>query len=196
MKNPGLKPVVGLFVLAFSVFLLVYSCGSHSPMTEQEKVERGRYLVSIGGCGDCHSPKVIKGMGPQEDQSRLLSGHPATEQLPEMPQGALTMTGWVAATNMSLTAWLGPWGISYAANLTPDEVTGIGAWTEKAFINAIRNGKHLGTGRPILPPMPWQNYARMTDEDLGAIFAYLKSLPPVRNQVPQPVSMEELTLNR
>ncbi len=196
MKNPGLKPAAGLFVLAFSVFLLVYSCGSQSIMTEQEKIARGKYLVTSSGCGDCHSPKVIRGQGPEEDGSRLLSGHPSTEQMPAMPDGALTMTGWVAATNIHLTAWLGPWGISYAANLTPDDLTGIGAWTEKAFINTMRNGKHLGTGRQILPPMPWQNYAQMTDEDLGTIFAYLKSLPPVRNQVPQPVSLGELTSNR
>jgi hypothetical protein len=55
------------------------------------------------------------------------------------------------------------------------------------FINALRKGQHLGAGRPILPPMPWEDLGRMSDDDLKAMFAYLKSLPPVKNQVPEPV---------
>jgi hypothetical protein len=89
--------------------------------------------------------------------------------------------------NNNLTAWVGPWGISFAANLTPDMVTGSGAWTEEAFIAAMRTGKHLGAGREILPPMPWFNLTNATDEDLSAIFAYLKSIKPIENMVPAPV---------
>jgi hypothetical protein len=85
-----------------------------------------------------------------------------------------------------LTAWAGPWGGSYAANLTPDEATGLGIWTEELFIQALRSGKHMGVGRDILPPMPWQNCAVLTDSDLRAIFAYLRSIPPIRNSVPVP----------
>jgi hypothetical protein len=88
---------------------------------------------------------------------------------------------------MHLSAWAGPWGISFSANLTPDETTGIGAWTEEAFIETLRTGKHLGMGREILPPMPWQVIGAMTDGDLKSIFAYLMSLRPVMNQVPQPI---------
>jgi hypothetical protein len=84
------------------------------------------------------------------------------------------------------TAWAGPWGISFTANLTPDS-TGLGNWTPEMFIAAIRTGKHAGVGRPILPPMPWPQYRNFTDEDLRAIFAYLHSLKPVHNVVPQPV---------
>jgi hypothetical protein len=99
---------------------------------------------------------------------------------------------WYLATG-DLTAWVGPWGISYTANLTPDEPTGIGMWTEEVFIKALRTGKHMGIGRPILPPMPWPDFAKATDEDLKAIFAYLKSLPPIRNQVPDPVPPNQLS---
>jgi hypothetical protein len=93
----------------------------------------------------------------------------------------------VIATNPTLTAWSGPWGISFAANLTPDQKTGMGMWTEEMFIKAMRTGKHMGMSRPILPPMPWQNVAAMTDGDLKAVFAYLRSIPPIVNLVPLPI---------
>ncbi|MDM7914487.1 MAG: diheme cytochrome c-553, partial [Candidatus Eisenbacteria bacterium] len=113
---------------------------------------------------------------------RELSGHPAemTAPPPALPTGP-----WFAVTTM--TAWHGPWGTSYAVNLTPDDETGIGVWTEDAFLKAFETGLHMGVGRPILPPMPVQNYRQLPPEDLKAIFAYLKSLPPVRNAVPEPV---------
>jgi hypothetical protein len=76
--------------------------------------------------------------------------------------------------------------VSFTANLTPDKETGLGTWTEENFIQTIRTGRHLGRGRPILPPMPAPVYANFTDEDLGSIFAYLQSLPPRKNQVPTP----------
>lgn len=89
-----------------------------------------------------------------------------------------------------LTAFVGPWGISCAANLTPDSATGIGAWTEATFLSGIRARKQLGNpnGRDLLPLMPWPEVSKMTDEDLKAVFAYLQSLPPIKNQVPQPVA--------
>lgn len=87
-----------------------------------------------------------------------------------------------------MTAFVGPWGISYASNLTPDRETGIGAWSEKDFMLAMRKGKHLGVGRPILPPMPWQSVGSLSDPDLRALFAYLKSQPPVKNKVPEYVA--------
>jgi mono/diheme cytochrome c family protein len=149
-------------------------------------VERGRYLVTLGGCNDCHSPKVFTPKGPQVDAAKMLSGHPANEKLPTVPAGALGPQGWGAITNNGLTAWVGPWGTSFSANLTPDP-TGIGKWTPDDFIKAMRTGQHLGVGRPILPPMPWQDIGKLTDADLRAMFAYLKSLPPVANQVPAPL---------
>ncbi|HOD65442.1 MAG TPA: diheme cytochrome c-553 [candidate division Zixibacteria bacterium] len=158
-----------------------------APTYTAEQVKRGEYLVVIGGCHDCHTPKKMTERGPEPDFARSLSGHPAQEKLPAVPAGAITPTGWMALTNGNLTAWAGPWGVSFALNLTPDVKTGIGGWTEEMFIQALRTGKHLGMGRPILPPMPWQNLSHATTEDLRAIFAYLKSLPVIENRVPDPI---------
>jgi cytochrome c553 len=150
-------------------------------------IKRGEYLVNLGGCNDCHSPKTMTPQGPEPDKARLLSGHPANVQLSPPAAGVLTPDKWIAMTNADLTAWVGPWGTSYAVNLTPDKATGIGGWTADIFIKAMRTGKHLGAGRPILPPMPWQSLARLTDADLKAIFAYLQSLKPISNQAPAPL---------
>ena len=93
---------------------------------------------------------------------------------------------------MTMTAFSGPWGVSYSANLTPDDETGLGKWTEKTFIDALRTGKHLGKGRPILPPMPWQGIGTATDSDLKAIYAYLRSIKPLKNAVPDPIEPVQL----
>lgn len=156
-----------------------------APASAQPPAERGAYLATIGGCHDCHTPKVFTERGPELDHKRLLSGHPADAALPAVPPGVLTPDGWGALTNAHLTAWAGPWGISFAINLTPDP-TGLGSWSEQEFIQALRTGKHAGVGRPILPPMPWFNYATMPDDELKALFAYLRSLPPIANKVPEP----------
>lgn len=150
---------------------------------------RGKYLTILGGCNDCHTPKKMGPSGPENDMSRLLSGHPQDPKLPAPPQLAPS-SPWNIGVSGDLTAWAGPWGISYAPNLTPDTVTGLGVpglWTEELFIRTMRTGKHIGTSREILPPMPWFNYGKATDQDLKAIWAYLKSIPPVRNLVPDPV---------
>ncbi|MFI5142712.1 MAG: diheme cytochrome c-553 [Thermoanaerobaculales bacterium] len=152
---------------------------------KQGAVERGAYLVSIGSCNDCHTPWKLTEQGPAPDFSRLLSGHPQGMQLPPAP--ALPPGPWGFVGALSMTAWAGPWGVSYTANLTPDEATGIGAWSEVNFIKAMRTGRHLGGGRPILPPMPWEWVGKMSDEDLKAVFAYLKSIKPIKNQVPDPI---------
>lgn len=151
-------------------------------------IARGKYLTTVSGCNDCHSPKVMTPHGPEPDTTRLLSGHPQEEIL-----GPVIKTkDWILFNN-GLTAFVGPWGISYAANLTPDD-TGIGNWKLEQFMTAIRKGKYKGleNSRPLLPPMPWQLYSQMTDGDLEAVFTYLKSLPPVNNLVPAPVSPDKL----
>ena len=147
--------------------------------------ERGKYLVSILGCDDCHTPKTMTAQGPVPDMTRRLSGHPANPALPDPPK--LPPGPWGVVATMDLTAWSGPWGISYPINLTPDEITGMGIWTEDMFVQAIRTGKHMGQSRPILPPMPWMDYANLTDDDLKAVYAFLRTLPPVSNRVPDPV---------
>ena len=145
-------------------------------------VKRGKYLVIACGCNDCHTPLKMGPKGPEPDMSRMLSGHPAGVAMPAPPK---LDHQWTWAGSGTMTAFVGPWGIDYATNLTPDEETGIGAWDAELFIAAIRNGKIMGGGRPILPPMPWQGYAQMTDDDLKAIFAYLQSVPAIKNQVPE-----------
>ena len=116
--------------------------------------------------------------------TRMLSGHP--EQLvmppaPTLPEGPWLVTA--AATN---TAWSGPWGVSFTANLTPDRETGLGKWTLRTFSDTIRTGRHMGRGREILPPMPIRMYKNFNDADLEAIFTYLQSIPAISNRVPEP----------
>jgi hypothetical protein len=163
--------------------------GSEPPVLLQEElVARGKYIVTIGGCNDCHSPKIMTPQGPAPDPSRLLSGHIQTEALPTLGKDA-GKDGWVRFS-MGLTAASGPWGVSFAANLTPHD-TGIGNWSFEQFKTAIQKGKYKGleSSRTLLPPMPWQAYKNIREEDLKAIFAYLKSLPPVDNLVPQTISI-------
>jgi len=180
MKHTATAGVV-LCVLAS----LIAGCTAKAP--EQSPVERGKYLVMVGGCEDCHSPKIFTPAGPIPDSTRRLSGYPSTSELPPLPKGVLGPTQWGAVTTNDLTAWFGPWGVSFAYNLTPDVKTGIGGWTEEMFIQTLRKGKFMGMSRDILPPMPWQAIGQMPDDDLKAIFAYLKSLPPVNNPIPAPI---------
>jgi mono/diheme cytochrome c family protein len=154
------------------------------------RVERGRYLVASIGCDDCHTPKKIGPNGPEPDLTRILSGHPEGTTLPPAPAAN---GPWVAAASADFTAWSGPWGVSYAMNLTPDQNTGIGIWTEEMFLSALRTGRHMGVSRPILPPMPWQAFRNLSDDDLKAIFSYLRSIPPVHNRVPDPVFAVQAT---
>ena len=144
-------------------------------------VKRGALLVGIGGCMDCHTPFRMGASGPEKDLSRGLSGHPQGIDLPPPP--ALSRE-WNWAGSATMTAFAGPWGTTYSANLTPDRETGIGAWKQQDFIRAMRTGKHLGVARAILPPMPWQALAGLPDKDLQAIYAYLMAQPAVRNKVP------------
>ena len=166
--------------------LLVVGCQAAPPRAPvQGKVEapaaRGEYLAGILACGDRHTPLKMGHSGPEPDLARLLSGHPEGMAMPPAP-ALPDPWGWVGAA--SNTAYAGPWGVTYAPNLTPDELTGLGIWTEEMFVTAMRTGRHMGTSRLIMPPMPWQAYAKLPDEDLKAIYAYLRSLPPIRNQAP------------
>ncbi|MBU3822021.1 cytochrome c [Flavobacteriaceae bacterium XHP0103] len=194
-----MKTNVYFFIAALC--LIFYACNSDKKEEPQTKlyepieetitidpVERGAYLVNTNGCHDCHSPKKMTEKGMELDTDRLLSGHPSDEKLPEYD--TKTAQGYILFS-MGLTSATGPWGTSFAANLTPD-ATGIGAWTEAQFLNAIKKGlyKGLEDSRPLLPPMPWEHYANFTDDDLKAIFAYLKSMKPVENIVPSAIIAE------
>ena len=161
------------------------ACTAPKAASQATRAERGKYLVTIGGCNDCHTPLKMGPKGPEPDMARMLSGHPESFEIsagttPESEKWMVTM----AATG---TAFSGPWGVSFAANLTPDQNTGLGIWTEDMFIGAIRTGKHMGVSRDILPPMPWPMYRNATDEDLKSIFAFLRSIRPIHNRVPTPL---------
>lgn len=178
--------------------LMYAACGeqpSQQPLADagiskDSLVKRGEYLVNVMGCGDCHSPKIMGPQGPMSDPERILSGHPASLAIPKVDPSQLQ--SWVLFSH-SQTAFVGPWGVSFAANLTGDS-TGIGSWTEEQFFRAMKEGKYKGlpASRPILPPMPWQNFAAITDNDLKSIYQYLKSTKPVNNAVPAAIPPTEL----
>ena len=152
-------------------------------------VEHGAYLVKTMGCNDCHTPLKMGPKGPEPDMTRALTGHPADLKMPPPPVLPAGPWGWVAASTN--TAFAGPWGVSFTANLTPDKETGLGDWTEDMFIKTMRTGLHQGKGRQILPPMPYFIIGALTDPDIKDLFAYLQSLAPVQNRVPQPVEPTE-----
>ena len=144
-------------------------------------VARGAYLVHGMGCADCHTPLKMGAQGPEPDLARGLSGHPQgmVLQAPTLPAGS----PWAWGATGTNTAFWGPWGVSYAANLTPD-ATGLKDWTAEQFVQAMRTGKHAGSGRPLMPPMPWPAFGQLNDADLHAMFSYLMAQPAVPNRVP------------
>jgi mono/diheme cytochrome c family protein len=153
------------------------------------RVARGEYLVWFGGCNDCHTPWKMGPRGPEQDFSRRLSGHPADLVMPPAP--ALPRGPWAMTAAGTMTAWAGPWGVSFTANLTPDKETGLGDWTEEMFIATMKTGRHQGKGRALLPPMPYFNVRELSDEDIKSVFAYLQSIPAIHNKVPVPIDPEE-----
>jgi len=185
------RSIIRLYsIIVFFLGVVLFYTGCNVPeqkkeMTQAELVEIGKYLVETSACHDCHTPKTFGPEGMHLDTTRLLSGHPADFQLYDIDMNMVGPGKWIL-TNDHLTAWVGPWGLSYAANLTPDNATGIGAVSEEMFIKTLREGKMKGVGRNILPPMPWDVYGKMTDDDLKAMYAYLRTIPAVKNQVPNP----------
>jgi hypothetical protein len=175
----GSAPVV---VIAGAVAIIYGSQATSSPSASADRVKRGEYIVSTAACHDCHTPWKEGPNGPGPDMSRMLSGHPETMPVSKPP--SFGSGPWIWASTSTNTAFAGPWGVSYTANLTPDRNTGLGIWTEDMFVSAIRTGKHMGVSRPIAPPMPWAVYRNLTDEDLKSVFAYLRTIPPIVNHVP------------
>ena len=156
--------------------------------TTQTPEQHGEFLVRVGGCADCHASDH-PGTGMPPGPLKGLSGHPASMKMGPAP--ALS-GGWGFAGSMTSTAFAGPWGVSFAANLTPDSATGIGAWQVHNFIEAMRTGQFVANGhlagRQIMPPMPWPALQGLSDSDLTAIFLYLRSQPAVSNKVPDYIS--------
>jgi mono/diheme cytochrome c family protein len=186
------KLSVASYALALAAAALAYAGASQPVLSADSEVAatpdtiaRGKYLVTIAGCNDCHTPLKMGENGPEPDYSRMLSGHPesvvvkSAARVPDEP--------WLVTTTATTTAWSGPWGVSFTANLTPDSETGLGRWTFRNFKDTIRTGRHMGRGRAILPPMPIPMYKHMTDQDLEAVFSYLRTIPAIKNRVPEPL---------
>lgn len=194
MKNTIILLVCFVFIFCFS------SCQHKDKMKVAEKEESvseytisfesqeewGEHLVTILDCQACHTPKKMTSKGMVFDESLMFSGHPSETPMIDIDRQELASKGLIATGG--LTEWVGPWGVSYAANLTPDE-TGIGNWTEEQFFLSIREGKLKGLegSRTLLPPMPWESFSHMTDDEIRAIFVYLKSIKPIKNIVPSAV---------
>jgi hypothetical protein len=155
-----------------------------------KEIERGKQFVTEGNCDYCHTPLIETKEGPVPDMRRRLSGHPQDAEIPRLPDAEAGSPEWIEFLGtLDTTEWAGPWGLVFSKNITPDPGTGIGKWTEEIFIGTMRSGKHIDLKRDILPPMPWQDYAGLSDGDLKSIFAYLMTVPPVKNAVPKPVPM-------
>jgi hypothetical protein len=187
MNANHLQPalITALAVAAAGVLASAPPAGAAEPGGgSASKVARGKYLVSTSGCMDCHTPMKMGPNGVEFDMGRMLSGHPDTLRMPPAP--TLPEGPWLVVSSATNTAFSGPWGVSFTANLTPDAETGLGKWTARDFKATIRTGRHMGRGRAVLPPMPIQVYKNFTDADLEAIFAYLQTIPAVKNRVPEP----------
>jgi len=189
-------------LLMISVVVLgLASCQNESTQTISKKtdqapepeisVARGEYLVNAMGCDDCHSPKRMGAHGPEIIAELRFSGYPSGRPLQPIDKENLSK-GW-ALFNGDLTSAVGPWGQSFAANITSDP-TGIGNWDVSNFMTALRKGKYKGleSGRNLLPPMPWTAHAKLTDEDIISIFSFLKTTKPVKNVVPAPIAPGDL----
>lgn len=199
MKKTQKTKLPVLVVLAITCVYLSTSCStkqeneeeSYVVESKEDVVKNGEYLITTMGCNDCHSPKRMGANGPEIIPELMLSGYPADRPIVKFSD-PMIKEGF-AMFYPDLTAGAGPWGVSFAGNLTPDE-TGIGNWTEEQFKKAITAGKYKGleNERMLLPPMPWFNYTSLTDEDVHAMFMYLKSIKPVSNVVPAPVSPDNM----
>jgi len=199
MKSSYLITAAIVAAVAGASFLFV-SCNSNVKagnatgevvISKDSLVKRGSYLVNSIGCDDCHSPKKFGPSGMEIDMEHRFGGHLTDSKLGK-PNTGVMKDGYILFA-MDLTSAVGPWGQSYSANISSD-ATGIGNWTEEQFFRALREGKSKGLkeSRPLLPPMPWFVYKNMSDTDIKAIFAYLKTTKPVENRVPGPKTMAEL----
>lgn len=192
-----MKNKTGFITSAVTAFLLVfvtYGCTGYDltddSITLSEHVKRGEQLVNEARCHFCHTPsrEMVNGEIPAD--GKILYGHPEDEGIPEIPGVPVGSQQWMEfLANLDSTVWAGPWGISFAANITPDRETGIGSWDEETFIRTMRTGRHAGIDRKILEPMPWEDYRQLSDEHIASIFKYLQTIRPVRNDVPPPIKL-------
>lgn len=138
-------------------FLALAASASAAPIADSAQVARGKYLATMSGCNDCHTPGYFFG---NPDDTKFLGGSDVGFEIPGL-------------------------GVFVGRNITPDEETGIGKWTTKQIVTAIQTGQRPD-GRELAPIMPWHAFAQLTPEDAGAIAAFLQSIKPVKNAVPGP----------
>lgn len=197
--------IKGSAALTFLILILTsVSCGGSSPKSTFEpqaqseseaykeryrlyQIERGKQLVELGGCDKCHTPKVTTLFGSASDPDRFLSGYPQGEPIPELPSSDVGGPEWDTFYTTDGTVWIGKWGVSFAANITPDPETGIGEWTEERFLEMFRGVDHIGEGSTMRSPMPTEVYSKLTDEELRSIYMYLMVIQPIKNKVPDPI---------
>lgn len=148
--------------LALAAAVTAATLLSHDAVAQNAQVKRGKYLVTLGGCNDCHTPGYFLG---KPDMARFLGGSEVGFEIPGL-------------------------GVFHGPNLTPDQDTGLGKWSTTEIITAITAGKRPD-GRMLAPVMPSHAFASLTREDSRAIVAFLKSLPPVKNKVPGPFGPSE-----
>lgn len=135
----------------------VVTLAAPTVLADDTRIERGKYLVTISGCNDCHTPGYFFG---RPDTSRFLGGSDVGFEIPGL-------------------------GVFVGSNITPDKETGVGSWTREQIVTAIQGGRRPD-GRMLAPIMPWHAFAQLTADDATAIAAFLQSLDPVRNKVPGP----------
>ncbi|HLX93499.1 MAG TPA: hypothetical protein VKR32_17565 [Puia sp.] len=190
-----MKNVLALIIFLLVTFTFIEWNIAKTPTSQVEKVnfgpfknqvKWGEHLVTVSACLDCHCPKDYSKPGTGLDSVHFLAGYIGSP-MPDVNRRDLQDKN--LAVTGDQTLWMGPWGVTFSSNLTSDSATGIGAWTEDRFMYAIRNGKYNGraSDRSLLPTMPWQMYRNMTDDELKAIFAYLKTTKPIKNKVPPPM---------
>lgn len=182
------------FYVILGLFLILTVTAGSSLYAEKEKdnnltVEMGKLLTEEFGCVDCHTPKIMRNNYLINDPDRLFSGHPEDKILPQFPPEIIGPDKWRGLFTDSMTAWGGPWGISYSANLTPDNETGIGKLSEKNFVSVLSLGIHSGMNRKLMQPMPWKETSALREEDLNAIYVYLRTVEPIKNKVPDSVPL-------
>jgi mono/diheme cytochrome c family protein len=153
-----LRIVIRLAFLTASIIALP----AFTAMADDPQITRGKYLVTLGGCNDCHTPGYFFG---NPDMSRFLGGSDVGFEIPGQ-------------------------GVFVGRNITPDKETGIGSWTREQIVTSIQTGQRPD-GRILAPIMPWHAFAQLTADDALAIAAFLQSLNPVSNQVPGPFKAGE-----
>ena len=181
-----------LIILSLALVVLITNIPdlvASKDIDKENKIKFGKLLTQEFGCVDCHTPKIIINNQILIDESRMFSGHPQDKILPVFPPELVGPRKWEGLYIADMTAWGGTWGISYAANLTPDKKTGIGNLSEENFISILSLGIHSNLSREILPPMPWNQISRLNEEEIGAIYLYLRTIKPIKNKVPESVPL-------